>query len=111
MGLVVFGEKDLAAIIQFLAQIRFHPNLILDPDRYGLEKRDQAGGGTGQIGMEQTIEFEKGLFIERQQVHGLDGDSPFLQTIGNGVPWQRGVVLLAREALFLGGGHDNAVAH
>ena len=63
----------------------------------------------GKIGLKQPFEFEKWLVIEGNVVHVTPPDTGLLQAVRNGIVRITGIVFLAREPLFLGGGHDLAI--
>ena len=110
MGFVMLRKDDLACKVEFLQDSVSHPELLLDPERHGREKRSKPHGGKGQVGLEQSFEFQEGLFIESHVVEILRADIPLAKAEGHGTGWEGRVVLLARESLFLGRRNDLAVA-
>jgi hypothetical protein len=64
-----------------------------------------------EIGFEQAFELEKRLVIERDVIRFAKADAAFVQTICECVVGKAGIVLLAREALLLGGRNDVSVDH
>ncbi len=109
VGLVVLGEQDLALVVEGVADLLIHVELVLDPQRPRLQERAEPGGHDAQVGLEDALELEKRLVVEANvcQIGRLDVRLP--QTIAGRVHGERRVTLLAGEALLLRGGHDLAV--
>jgi hypothetical protein len=61
------------------------------------------------IGFQQSLELEEGLVVERDLIHLGKRNAGLGQAIVQRVERKSGVVLLAREALFLCGSDDVAV--
>ena len=67
-------------------------------------------GREGQIGLQQPLELQQRLVVEADVVEIARASRPGLgQAVVDGVLRKPGVVLLAGEAFFLGGGDDPAV--
>ena len=64
----------------------------------------------GEVGLEQPLELDERLVVEDDVVDVVERDLAFAQAILDRVGREVGVVLLAREALFLRGRDDLAVA-
>src|SRR2546423_7397551 len=108
---MVLGEYDFTVVTELLPDQLFHPDFFFDPERNGFEEGLNARWDARQVGMEDAVEFDEGFFVKGDKFNVIDLDASFPQTIFDGEFWKRGIVLLASEALFLGGGDDPAVAH
>ena len=64
MGFVVLREDDLARKVEFLLDVVSHPEFLLDPERHGRDEGTKPRGGEGQVGLQQALELQEGLFIE-----------------------------------------------
>ena len=62
-----------------------------------------------QVRFEQALELQPGLVVEGDVIDGIEPDPGRLQAERDGVGRKTGIVLPAREALFLRGGGDAAV--
>ena len=110
MAHVVLGEQDRALVgPELLADERRHPELLLDPDRHGLAERAERPREGGDVGGEHPLELQERLVVEADGVELLGADAGLPQDVLDGAGGEAGVVLLAREALFLAGRHDHAV--
>src|SRR5262249_48090098 len=84
--------------------------LLLYPDRHRRPKEVEAAGRQRDEGLDQPLELEEGLVVERDEVELVHREARLRQAIGYGVGGIAAVVLLAREALLLRGGAPFAVA-
>ena len=114
--LVVLREQELALPIevgiegaQLVAQELLLEQLLLQPERDRHAKGTEAPGGECKIGFEQPFELEERLVVERDMIDVGEADAGLGQAIGDGVMRETGIVLLAGEALLLGGGDDLSV--
>jgi hypothetical protein len=82
---------------------------LLEPQRHGLPEAAQAARRVGQIGFEQSPELQVRLIVERYVVELVGPQFGFTEAVGGRLFGETGVVLLAREALFLSGGYDVAI--
>ncbi len=109
--LVVLGEDDPAPVltVELAANLSRQVELLPHPQRHRLEKGPEARRSKGEVGFEDALELEEGLVVEADviQVPGLQ--ACFMQTVGDGIGREGVVVLDAREAFFLRGGHDFAI--
>src|SRR5581483_11110358 len=85
--------------------------LFLEPDRNGGPERPKAARRKGKIGLEQTLEFEKRLFVEHDMVERARVNAGFRQTVTNRRGGKAGIVLPAREAFFLCRRNHLAINH
>src|SRR4029079_15834156 len=113
---VMLGKKQALVpidarfeILQFLEQRAALEELVLHPDRQRGAKRREALRREGEIGLEQPLELEERLVVDRDEVDLGRPRARRLQARGDRVVREARVVLLAREALFLRGGRDLAV--
>ena len=91
-------------------QVEFLKQFLSQPERNGHGERPKAAGCKGEIGLQQPLELEKGLVVERHIVHIIEPDAACLQAIPNGVPRKARVMLLAREPFFLRSADDVPIA-
>src|SRR5262245_41408719 len=65
MGLVMFRKNGFAGERgQLAGQSGLHPNLVLDPNRDGLQKRGQSGWGVSQVTVNDPVKLEERLFVK-----------------------------------------------
>ena len=83
--------------------------LLTKPQGHGLEKRTKSSRRVGQVGLENSLELQEGLVVETDVVELVRLQPCLLQAVADGVDRKAVVVLDAREALLLGGGHDLAI--
>src|SRR2546428_10314187 len=107
---MVLPVQDLPLVAERVAQLAIHVELVLEPQRPGLEERRKPTGRDAQVGLENALELEERLVVEADIVQVGNGDSAGLETVLHGVRGKGGVPLLASESLFLGGSDDLAVA-
>ncbi len=73
-----------------------------------MRKESKAARREGEIGFNQPLELQEGLFIESHEIDRRAGGLG--QAIFDGVGRKARIVLLAGEAFFLSGGDNLAVA-
>src|SRR5262249_39677814 len=88
-----------------------HVQLVPQPLRHRRQERAQAARREGQVRLEQPVEVGQGLFVEDDRVEVARRQAGAAQAEVGGAGREGGVVLAAREALFLGGGDDTAAHH
>ena len=108
---VVFRENNFAIAAEFLPDQLLHPDPFPNPERDGHEKTFQAERRIREITVQNAVELEERLFVERHEVEVADFEAAFTQTVSDCILRKTGVVLLAREPFLLGGGDDFSVAH
>ena len=96
---------------QFVRKQLLLKQLLLEPERHRHPERAEAARREGQIGFEQALEFQERLVVERNLIDLVETDAGLFEAVVNGAMRESRVVLLAREALFLGGRNDLAIAH
>ena len=103
---VVLGIEDAVAggaeLAELVGEQAPHEQLLLDPGRHGRDEAGEAGGCEPVVGLEQALEFQERLVVERHTGQVVVGDPAFVEHVAAGVDRKRGVVALAREAFFLG---------
>src|SRR5438552_2971457 len=106
------GENISALVLVFEAAIHFarQVQFLPEPQRHGLEKGSEAGRDIGEVGFEQTLEFQKRFVIERDKVEIGRANTALGKAIIDRVLRKAIVVLPAREALLLRGGNEVAIA-
>src|SRR5205814_5315092 len=73
-------------------------------------ERAQAARRAANVAGKEPLEFQKGLFVERDEIElGGAGQVSLAQAVIDRVPRKAGVVFLSGETFFLGGGNDLAV--
>jgi hypothetical protein len=106
VGDVVLGEKDGHVRPDFLFDAIGEEELLGKPDRHGGPERGQSLRSAGEIGLEQALELQERLVIERNGVQLVRPDPSNREARFHRILREFGVVLDAGEALFLGGGDD-----
>ena len=113
---MMLGEQELpldvlagAAFPQVIAQQPLLEQLLLEPHRQRHAERGEAPGRERQIGLEQALELQERLVVERDVVDPVEIGAAFAQAILDRVLGEGGIVLLAREPLLLRGGDELAV--
>ena len=111
--LVVIGEDVAAAILalECLADQPRNVQLLFQPHRDGLAEGEVPAGRHGEIGFQQAFELGDRLVVEADVIEIRGRDARLAEAVIDGVLREIGVVLLAREAFFLGGGNDPAIDH
>src|SRR5262249_44769420 len=115
MALMVLGKQQPFQIdarpelLEFVAQQDFLEQFFLEPQRHRHAERTEAARRKGEIGLEQPIEFQERFVVEGDVIDLGDADAAGVKAIARGVMGKTRVVLLAGEALLLGGRHDAAV--
>ena len=67
--LVVLREEHPAGVAaQLGADDVLHPHLLLDPQRHRLHEGGYPGGGAGEICLEDALELQERLFVERDDI-------------------------------------------
>jgi hypothetical protein len=111
VGLVVLGihvpspGTDTEARVELTGQ----EELLAEPDRQRLAEGLEARRREGQVGLEETLELRERLLIEAYEVELLGRDAGDLEAVADRVGREALVVLLTREAFFLGRRHHTAV--
>src|SRR5262245_45990053 len=116
MTLVMLREQELffpvdmpRELSQFVTQKRLLEQLLAQPQRDRHAERPKAGRRDREIGLQQAFELEERLVVEHDVVDVVQSGSRGLQTVAERMMREAGVVLLAREALLLGGRDDAAM--
>src|SRR5437763_17207919 len=99
---MMLRENNWTVIFQLVPKRRLEPDFILHPNRHRFAKGRQAARRAGEIGGEQPVEFQKRVFIERDEIELTRADETGLaHAIVDRVARKSGVVLSPRESLFL----------
>ena len=89
VGFVVFRENNRAFKVKLLANGRLEPDLFFHPDWHRLEERAQAARRAAKVGGKQPFEFQKRLFVERDEIElGGGGQVSLAQAVIDGVERQ-----------------------
>src|SRR5215510_15939306 len=83
--------------------------LLPEPERDGHRERPEPAGGEREIGLQEPLELEKRLVVERDIVDLLECDASLAQTVRGGAPGKAGVVPFPAEALLLRRGDDATI--
>src|SRR5262249_19336228 len=111
VGEVVLGEENLVAWhSDALGDERADPQLVGEPRRHGAAEETRPAWVGPQRGEEDPLELAEGLLEEDHVVEVARFDAGRRQHVTDRVGRKFRVVLLAREALFLDGGYQAAVA-
>lgn len=110
MRLVVLRIENRAVVVQRPAQAAIGVELLLDPERAGLEERREAARGGLQVDLEDPLELEERLVVEADVRQILGFDSGLAEAVRDRARREGGVTLDAGEPLLLRRGHDLAVA-
>src|SRR5438270_3425503 len=104
LPVVVGGEPPKLRLEQRLLE-----QLLFEPHRDGHRERAEASWRERHIGLQQTLELQEWLVVEDDVVDPIERHPRLAQAVVDGVSGKARVVLLAREPLFLSGGHDATV--
>ena len=112
MAHVVVRKQELGAgHTQLAAHHGLDPQLVGDPALHGLAE-DRQGPGEGRHGGQQhALELDEGFLVEHHEVHIVRGDASGLEYELDGQAREARIVLDAAEALLLGCGDENPIAH
>jgi hypothetical protein len=86
---------------EFLDQQILLEQLFLEPERHRFAERREAAWRERQIGLEQALELEEGLFVEDDVIDVFQADPPLVQTRGDRAMRERGIVLYTGKSLLL----------
>ncbi len=118
MALVMLRKKQLALdlatcriVAERLLQVRLLVELLLDPHRDRHPERGETPGRIDKIGLNQALEFDKGLFEKDDVFNPVEVDIGRIEAIANGCVGKGGVMFFACKALLLSGGDDLTVVH
>ena len=104
-------EKKFAIAAELAPDQFFHPNAFPDPKRYRHQKTFQAGRRIREITMQNPVEFQERLFVERHILELLHVDAAFAEAIHHCVLRKTRIMLFARESFLLRRCYDFSVAH
>ena len=109
--LVVLSEEDLALVAgELLTNHGARVELLAQPHRHGLHELRDPLRRDAEVGLQDPLELEDRLVVERDRAEVGRGDPRLAQAVVDRVAREARVVLLAGEALLLGRGEDLAVA-
>jgi len=101
--------RTFKLVLTITGQQVLEKQLLAQPHRNGHAEGFKATRCQGNIGFQQTLELQKGLVVEGDDINVGSLNTGFLQAILDGLPGEARIVLLAGKAFFLGGGNDLAV--
>src|SRR5262249_33477860 len=107
----MFREKDVAIATELAPDQLLHPNPFPDPKRDCHQKALQAGRRVGEIAVQDAIELQERLFVERDIIEIADADAAFTKAIINGMLRETRVVFFARESFLLRGRNDSSIPY
>jgi hypothetical protein len=112
MAQVVLAEQKISVPaaadgLEFLPQQVLEEKLFPQPQGNRHAEGAEPPRREGEIGLDQSLELEERLVVEHHMVDVPQGGPPLLEAIADRVPRKPRIVLLAGEALLLGG-CDNA---
>src|ERR1041384_6902937 len=108
---MMFRKKNFAFAVELAPNQFFHPNSFPNPERNRHEKTFQTGRRVSEITVQDPIELQKRLLVERDVIKIADVDAAFAQAIIDRAFWKIGVVFFARESFLLRGGDDFSIAN
>src|SRR5688572_24052872 len=103
---MMLGVQHLAGVAQRIANPVLDVELLLHPQRRGLEKGPEAARRNVDVGLEDALELEQRLVVETDERQVADTDAGVVETETGGVNRKALVTLLPGEPLLLGGGDD-----
>ena len=71
VGFVMLRENDCAFKFELPANDVLEPDLLLHPDRHGLEERAQPERRAGQVGGKQPVELQEWLLVKGDEIELL----------------------------------------
>src|SRR3989344_1767984 len=101
MGVMVFGEKYGAGIVEIFAQLVLYPEFPLEPERKCFQEGAKTQWCKCEISFKEALEFKKRLFIKCDIRKILRRNARLLQTIGYCRVGVSFVMFFARKSLFL----------
>jgi hypothetical protein len=116
MAQVVLAEAqarsvELPDLAQFARQQVLLEELLAQPDRHRHAELAEAARRRRYVGLEEPLELDERLLVEHDRVDLGQRDAALAEAIAHGVRREAGVVLAAREALFLRGRDGRPVHH
>jgi hypothetical protein len=108
--LMVFGIEHFPIESQRVADLPLHVELVLDPERAGHEERLEAAGCHAQVSLQDALELEQRLVVERHRRQLVRRDPGLFQAVVNRMLREPGIALDPAESLLAGGGNDFAVS-
>lgn len=81
----MLGEEYGAVIAQGIADLALGEDLLLDPERSGLQEGTEARGYDSEMSFQDALELQQGLVLETDECHVADRDSDAFQSPGDGV--------------------------
>src|SRR5262245_18515334 len=106
---MAFGDPMRAN--EFLLYQLFEQQPLLQPNRHRGQERADAPGREAKIGLNQPLEFQQRLVIERDVPEFGERDARLAQTIRDGVAGETRIVLLSGETLLLCRCDENPIAY
>ena len=107
--MMIHKEDLVGRQIEFADEDAFDPQLLVEPGNHGLTKDDVGAGHGLQDAEEDALEFGQRLFIENNVIEISGRDAGRAQAELDRLRGKAKVVFDAREALFLGRGHQVTV--
>ena len=116
MALVMLAEQQALLPVEvrlpalhLVAQQGLLEELLLQPQRHGHAEGIEAARGVGEVGLEQAFELQERLVVEGDVVDVGQLDAGTIEAELHGILRKARIVLLAGEALLLGGAHQMAI--
>ena len=106
MAEMVLAEEQLAELFE---QQVLQEKLLPQPQGDRHTEGPEPARREGQVGLEQALELEEGLVVEDDAVNTAQPEPGLAHAVADRVSGKPGIVLLAREALFLRRSDDMAV--
>src|SRR5262245_9979539 len=107
--LVMLAVENRSVILKRVADLSSGEELLLDPERSGFQKLNEAARCNAKVSFENPLEFEQRLVVEADAIEVGGGDAGCSKAIVHSACGKRRVSLLARETLLLRRGNYVAV--
>ena len=88
-----------------------HPELFLEPEGHGFQKRGQTGWCKCKICFKESFELEKRFVVKSHMGERLCIYAAFIKTVSYGMFRESVVVLFPREPFFLSRSYNPAIMH
>ena len=95
--------------IDVLVNVVRHPELVGEPERQRHQVRLEAPRRARDVGFEESRKLDQRLLVEAHKVQLCRCRARLAQAVLDGLRWEPGIVLLARESLLLRGSFNFAV--
>src|ERR1700694_4001272 len=106
---MMFRKDYFSPVSEFFLDQFLHPNPLANPKRRRHQEGAQSGRRVGEITVQNAVELQKWLFVERDKIEIADFDAALAQAVFDRVRRKRRVVFLARETFLLRGRNNLSI--